>query len=373
DQADVEAMYALKGLMTALGSAHLDCRQDGAKLPAGPRAAYLFNTGIAGIEKADAILLIGTDPRREAPMVNARIRKRFLRGGVRIGAVGERARLTYKYDYLGAGPETLAEIAAGSHSFAAALKGASRPMLVLGQGALARVDGEAVLELARRIAEQCNMVREDWNGFNVLHTAAARVGGLDLGFVPGPGGRDLAGILAGCRDGSIGAVYLLAADEIDMAALGKAFVVYQGHHGDRGAHRADVVLPGAAYTEKDATYVNTEGRVQMTRRAVFPPGEAKEDWSILRALSARLGKALPYDDAAALRRTLYAEIPHLAALDVLPKAAWGGFGKAGTAERAPFASPIADYWLTDPISRASATMAECSRVQAASSRTGTHA
>ena len=174
-------------------------------------------------------------------------------------------------------------------------------MLILGQGALARPDGAAILDLARTLAEATGMVREDWNGFNVLHRAASRVGGLDLGFVPGPGGRDVAGILAGCATGEIDALYLLGADEIDTDALGSAFVIYQGHHGDRGARRADVVLPGAAYTEKDATYVNTEGRVQRASRAVFPPGDAREDWKILRALSAVLGQPLPYDSLPALR------------------------------------------------------------------------
>ncbi len=272
DMADAEAMVAAKDLFTKLGSANLDCRQDGARIGTGPRASYLFNTGIAGIEEADALLLIGTNPRKEAPVLNARIRKRYTKGKFPIASVGPRTNLTYKYQHLGAEAAVLAAIADGSHPFAATLKAAQKPMLVIGQGALARLDGDILLGLARKIAETCGLVKDGWNGFNVLHTAAARVGGLDLGFLPGSGGRDVEAILSGAEKGEIGLVYLLGADEIDTQRLGQAFVVYQGSHGDAGAHRADVILPGAAYTEKDATFVNTEGRVQQTRLAVFPPG-----------------------------------------------------------------------------------------------------
>jgi NADH-quinone oxidoreductase subunit G len=220
------------------------------------------------------------------------------------------------------------------------------------------------------------MVRPEWNGFNVLHRAAARVGGLDLGFVPGPGGKDVAGILAGCRSGAIEVVYLLGADELDLSDTGSAFVIYQGHHGDRGAADADVVLPGAAYTEKDATYVNTEGRVQLGRRAVFPPGDAREDWAILRALSGVLGHPLPFDSLAELRAKMRAAHPALGQIDRIVPPAWGQFGEAGAVEPAPFFYPIADYYHTDPISRASPTMAECSATfggeSGARQRTGTH-
>src|SRR4029077_18486587 len=196
-------------------------------------------------------------------------------------------------------------LAAGDHSWAAVLRNAKNPMIVVGQGALARPDGARVLGTARRIAESGGLVREDWNGFNVLHRAAARVGGLDLGFVPGAGGRDVKGIIAACQSGDIEVLYLLGADEIDTIVLGAAFVHYQGHHGDRGARRANVVLPGAAYTEKDGTYINTEGRVQLARRAVFPPGEAREDWKIVRALSGAIGRSLPFDTLRELRRQMW--------------------------------------------------------------------
>lgn len=359
DLACAESMMALKDLMTALGSPHMDCRQDGSRLDASVRASYVFNSGIAGIEQADAILIVGSNPRLEAAVLNARIRKRFLMGGVKIALIGQAADLTYPYDHLGAGPETLADIASGKHSFAQVLKTAQRPMIILGQGAVARTDGAAVLALARQVAESCNMIQPNWNGFNVLHTAAARVGGLDLGFVPGAGGRDRDGILAGCQDGSVKLVFLLGADEIPAQAFGQAFVIYQGSHGDEGAKRADVILPGAAYTEKDAIWVNTEGRVQLGRKAVAPPGDAREDWTILRALSAVVGRALPYDDLGGLRRRMLEVAPHFAQIDRILPSAWGAFGAQGPVQGAAFVNAVTDFYRTNPISRASDTMAEC--------------
>jgi NADH-quinone oxidoreductase subunit G len=374
DLACAESMVALKDLMAALGAPHVDCRQDGAKLAAGPRASYLFNTTIAGIERADACLLVGTNPRWEAPMVNARLRKRCLVGGFRVGVIGPQVNLTYKAEYLGAGPQTLAELAAGRLPFADMLRKAVRPMLIVGQGALARSDGAAVLGLARRTAVEFGLVKDGWNGFNVLHTAAARVGGLDLGLVPGVGGRDVRGILDGAASGDIDVVYLLGADEIDTSRLGRAFVIYQGHHGDAGAQRADVILPGAAYTEKNATYVNTEGRVQRTRLAVFPPGDAREDWKILRALSDALGRRLPYDSLGQVRSRLAAVNAVFAKPDIVVPADWGEFGAAGAVDAMPFKSPVANFYMTDPISRASVTMAKCtaSFVASGTGKTGTH-
>jgi len=369
DTVDAEAMYALKRLMGDLGVSSLDCRQDGAKVGGGPRSGYLFNTTIAGIEDADAILLVGTNPRWEASLVNARIRKRWLQGPVAIGLVGAPVDLTYDYEHLGAGPKTLKEIADGSHAFAKVLKEAKRPMLIVGSGALAREDGAAVLSAARGIAEDTGMLvaasSDDegnetpaWNGFNVLHTAASRVAGLDMGFLPGEGGRDVAGIVEGASSGAIKLVYLLGADEVD-GDFGDAFVVYQGHHGDKGAHGADVILPGAAYTEKDGLYVNTEGRVQLGVAASFPPGEAREDWKILRALSEAVGKTLPFTTLDDVRAALRADHPSFAAIDTIEPAEWGAVGGDGAMDDAPFAYPIDNFYMTDPISRASKTMAEC--------------
>jgi NADH-quinone oxidoreductase subunit G len=364
DQCDAESMVALKDLMTNLGSPNVDCRQDGATLD-GPRGSYIFNPGIRGIDQADAILLIGTNPRLEAPVLNARIRKRYLHGGrTAIGSIGPAADLTYPVERLGAGPATLAELVEGKLAFFEKLKAAKNPLIIVGMGALAREDGAAVLALARDLADKLGAVREDWNGFAVLHTAAARVGGLDLGLVPGAGGRDVEGILAGCEKGEIAAVYLLAADEIDTKRLGKAFVIYQGHHGDAGAHRADVILPGAAYTEKPGTYVNTEGRVQLAFRAAYPPGDAREDWTILRALSERLGKTLPYDTLDQVRTRLVAVNSTFAALDQQAAGHWGSFGTPGKPSDQPFVSPIKNFYMTCPISRSSRTMAECTASRA---------
>jgi NADH-quinone oxidoreductase subunit G len=371
DLAGAEEMFALKDLLGRLGSRNIDCRQDGARLdPRLGRASYLFNSSIAGIEQADAILLVGTNPRLEAAVLNSRIRKRWRQAGVAVGLIGQPADLTYPHEYLGGGPQTLAEVLDGKHSFAAVLKAAQRPMVIVGAAAAARADGLAVLSAAAKIALIAAQGKEaGWNPFNVLHCAAGRVAGLDLGFVPENGGLDLA---------ALDLVYLLGADEIDMNRLGSAFVVYQGSHGDAGAQRADVVLPGATYTEKGATYVSTEGRAQTTARAAFPPGYAKEDWAIVRALSDHVGHRLPYDTLPALRAAMYKQAPALARLDtVRPEDIKGVEALAAAGGKPggdPFGVAIADFYLTNPIARASAVMAELSAFKQTSAQrtTGTH-
>ncbi|MFG1430870.1 NADH-quinone oxidoreductase subunit NuoG [Xanthobacter sp. V2C-8] len=362
DLASVEEIFALKGLMTKLGSANIDARQDGAALdPALGRATYVFNPSIAGIDDADAILLVGTDPRHEASVLNARIRKRWRQGGLKVGLIGQQVDLTYTYDYVGAGPDSLANLGA----FGEVLRQAERPMIIIGQGALSRADGAAVLSLAARVATECGAVKDGWNGFAVLHTAAARVGALDLGAVPGAKGLNAKAMAAA---GALDVAFLLGADEVDVAP--GAFVVYIGTHGDRGAHRADVILPGAAYTEKSGLYVNTEGRVQFANRAAFPPGEAREEWAILRALSEVLGQTLPFDSVTALRAKLMAAHPHLGRVDQIEPADGAAIAKlakvGGSVDKAPFAPAISDFYLTNPIARASAVMAECSALRAAS-------
>ncbi len=358
DLCAVEEVFALKVLMQSLGSPWTECRQDGAQYDASVRAGYLFNSGIAGIGQADVILLVGTNPRHEAPLVNARIRKRWRAGGVKIGLVGEKVDLTYPVQHLGAGPRALEDIMQGRNPFAALLRGAKNPMMILGAGALARKDGASIHFRMRQFAESLGLVREGWNGFNVLQLAAGRAGALDLGFVPA-GGKGLADIYKAAESGQTGLVYLLGADEIDTGRLGRAFVVYQGHHGDKGAERADVILPGAAYTEKNALYVNTEGRVQAARRAVFPPGQAREDWKILRALSESVGRKLAFDSHAQLRKMLTQMVPHFARLDEKPVASWAAFGRDGVVDPVPFTLPVRNFHQTDVISRASVTMAEC--------------
>jgi len=350
--AAVEEIFALKDLMTRLEVANMDCREDGSALdPKWGRASYIFNPTIAGIDQADGLMIIGSNPRREAPIINARIRKRWRTGNLRVALIGERADLTYDYEYLGAGPETLATVTAASD-----LK---RPIWLVGQGALARKDGAAVLSLAAKAALAAGAVADGWNGFGVLHTAASRTGALDLGFLPGPGGQDA---LRMASPGTLDVLFLLGADEIEIEP--GAFVVYIGTHGDRGAHRADVILPGAAYPEKSGLYVNTEGRVQMAARASFPPGSAREDWAILRALSEILARTLPYDSLAQLRRALFKAHPHLQRVDRIaagdPKDVEKLAAIGGTANKAPFAPAVDDFYLTNPVARASAVMAECS-------------
>jgi NADH-quinone oxidoreductase subunit G len=354
DLAAAEEIFALKLLMQSLGVVSLDCRQDGVKLdPKFGRASYIFNPTIAGIDEADAIMIIGANPRKESPVLNARIRKRWLKGNLLVGVIGEKADLTYEYNYLGAGPESLARFV--DHPPAQK----ARPLLLIGQGALARPDGQAILAQAATASVSLGCIKPGWTGFGVLHTAAARVGALDLGFVPDAGGLDALGM---AEAGALDVLFNLGADEIDIAP--GAFVIYQGTHGDRGAHRADVILPGAVYTEKPGLYVNTEGRVQLAERANFPPGEAREDWAILRALSAAVGKTLPFDSLHALRQKLFAEHPLFAKIDAIHPGDPADIAKIPdggmVADAAPFAPAVADFYLSNPIARASAVMAECS-------------
>ncbi|MDE2007770.1 MAG: molybdopterin-dependent oxidoreductase, partial [Rhodospirillales bacterium] len=363
DLCDAESLLALRDLMGALGSGNLDCRQRGERLESGRRDFHCFNTAIAGIDEADAIVLIGTDPRREAPVLNARIRKRWLAAGIPVFVVGPARDLTYPVTHLGEGPAALRALLAAPPE---ALRAAKNPMVVLGAAATARADGAAVLAAAWKLAADLGALRADWHGFNLLHHAAGLPLGLDLGFVPGAGGKDAAAMLAGGVD----VLWLLGADEIDAARIpAGTFVIYQGHHGDRGAARADVILPGAAYTEKHGTYVNTEGRVQRGQPAIAPPGEAREDWTIPRALSAALGHALPYDDLDALRVRLEQVNPVFARTDYLPRFGCadpvGPSGDPAAMGDAPFAPAVTNYYQTDPISRASPTMAECTATHAA--------
>jgi len=363
DLVGAEEAFSIRQLAEQLGIANIDCRQDGTPLgDKGGRAGYLFNSGITGIDEADAILLVGTNPRLEAPVLNARIRKRYLKGGVKIGVIGERADLTYPYAYLGAGPDSLAKLAAEPLD-----ETARNPMIIVGQGALARADGAAVLASAMTLARKQNVIRDGWNGFNVLHTAAGRVGALDVGALPGTGGKPAAEILATAKAGDLDVLFLIGADEIDTQNLGSTFVIYQGTHGDAGAHRADVILPGAAYTEKSVTYVNTEGRPQMTVRASFPPGEAREDWAILRALSDSLGATLPWNNLDELRSAMYKAAPHLMRLGQLTQADPAALAELAAAAEPmsgdAFRSPITDFYMTNPIARASRTMAECSALK----------
>lgn len=359
-----ESVMALRDILDNMNVGSRDCRQDGAMYDASSRANYLFNTTIAGLEQADVILFIGANARKEAALVNARIRKTYLKGGLSVYSIGSNADYNYPVYSFGNDPRIISDIVLGTHPLAGILTEAKNPVIITGTSAIARSDGEAIFAAVRTIAKKYGVVRDDWNGLNVLHHAAGRVGALDLGFVPKDGARNIAEIFASCATGEIKFVYLLGADEFDMGLLGNAFVVYQGSHGDDGAHRADVILPSAAYTEKDATYVNMEGRVQRTRRAVFPPGKAKEDWRVLRALSDSLGNALPYNTLGQLRARMEKVAPHFAKPGEVVPSQLSDSVQPGRVviSASPFAEFITNFYMTDPISRASKTMAECSRL-----------
>ncbi|QYE34018.1 NADH-quinone oxidoreductase subunit NuoG [Polymorphobacter sp. PAMC 29334] len=340
DLCDVEAMVALKDLLGTLGSSRHECRVDGAAIPSADRAHYLFNTGLAQIERADVIILVGTNPRWEAPLVNTRIRKAVRRGGAKVFNIGPEVDLTYPRMQIGDDAGVLGDL---PQVVVDALASAERPAIIVGTG------GMSSLGAVHALVATHNLVRDGWNGVNILHTAASRVGALDIGFVTDGG-------MAVLTTAAPKILFNLGVDEVEVAG---GFTVYIGHHGDRGVRTADVILPAAAYTEKSGTWVNLEGRVQRGARAAFPPGEAREDWTILRALSAVLGQALPYDDLHALRTRIAAEWPHLASEGATP-AVWSApTASTAAAPSGPFTLPVKNFYLTNAIARASATMAEC--------------
>ncbi len=368
DMVDCETLKALKDLMGTYGVTSLDARVDGVDFDASNRSSYVFNAGIAGLEEADAILIVGANPRIEATLVNARIKKQVLNRKVPVALISdEQPDLTYRYEYLGKDSTALEALLDVKKSFGKTLKNAKKPLIIIGSGALNRNDSQAVQALIADVAEKIGAVSKDWNGYCVLHTDAARVGALDLGFVPQAGGLDYNDIIKAAAKGSIKFVYNVGVDRPEIADLEKAFVVYQGHHGDIGAHHADVILPGSAFSEKTATYVNLEGRVQRTIKAVYAPGDAKEDWKIIRALSETLGKKLPYDDVATLRAAMVIDNAVFETRDNLVVNRWKAPGKKGKVLKAGF-TPIysndltnerPNYYQTNVIARASKTMAEC--------------
>jgi len=347
DLLDAETMYAARALLASLGSGRLEGRQTGLDYDVSNLAAVNFNSTIAGIENADAVLLVGANTRWEAPLVNTRIRK-AVRAGAKVFAIGPEIDLTYPVEWLG---DDLSLLSALPKAVGDAFGAAQRPAVIVGAGAL-KVPGAQAASLA--LVGSLDLIRDGWNGYNVLHTAAARMGGLMLGYAQDGG-------MASLAENPPKLLFLLGADEVDLAPFAKSLKVYIGHHGDRGAAGADVVLPGAAYSEKHGIYVNLEGRVQYSEKAVDPPGDAREDWSILRALSDAFGKALPFDSFHDLRRALVRDHPAFArpgllAFDWAPPKLKAGKIAKGTG----VAYPIADFYLTNPIARSSPTMQRCS-------------
>lgn len=366
--ADTEALVALKDLVNRLGSDNLATDAVGGH--AAPvhavdvRSNYLFNSTIPGVERADAILLVGTNPRHEAAVLNSRIRKSWLHTGLEVGLIGERVDTTYSYDYLGEGASAVADFIAGKGPFAEKFKAAKNPLIIVGSALTEHSDGAAVFNALSKYVEQNKdkLVTPEWNGYSVLQRVASRPAAYDIGFVPSKKASAVKPKF----------IYLLNADEVDPKSIPRdAFVVYQGHHGDLGAQLADVCLPGAAYTEKSTTWVNTEGRSQLGRAAVPPPAAAREDWKIVRALSEVLGSPLPYDDVLSLRDRMWEISPTLVRYDtteptsievVLAGLKAMAAGTAGAkVTGSPFKKPIENFYQTDPISRASVTMAQCTR------------
>ncbi|RZC40576.1 NADH-ubiquinone oxidoreductase 75 kDa subunit, mitochondrial [Asbolus verrucosus] len=360
--ADAEALVALKDLLNRVGSEDL-CTEHTFPLDGSGtdlRSSYLLNNKIAGAEEADFVLLIGTNPRFEAPLLNSRLRKGYVHNELELALIGPKVDLTYEYDHLGDDPELIKQIASGNHPVAKRLKSAKKPLIILGADTLQRSDGAAILSAVQSLAASAS-VPENWKVLNILHKVASQVAALDIGYTPGADK---------IRENRPKVLFLLGADEgsIEKSDLADCFMIYQGHHGDRGASIADAILPGVAYTEKQATYVNTEGRAQQTLPAVTPPGQAKEDWKIIRALSEIIGVKLPYDDLNEIRCRLSQIAPHLTRYGDAEDANY--FKQAGELAKSVHSklsnSPIdveikelKDFYMTDSISRASPTMAKC--------------
>ena len=344
DMVDCETLYAARELVRSLGGSQLEGRQTGLAYDVSSLSAVNFNSTIAGVETADAILLVGTNLRWEAPLVNTRIRK-AIKKGAKVYAIGTETDLTYKVEWLGNDASLLANLPA---AVVEAFKGAQRPLMIVGGGVLAK-DGAHGDTLA--LVETLGLIRDGWNGYNVLHFAAARMGGLMLGYATTGGIRAIAAAAPKL-------LFSLGADEVDYSAFEGSFKVYVGHHGDKGAAAADVILPGASYAEKAGTYVNLEGRVQRGDKAVFAPGDAREDWSIFRALSQVLGKTLPFDSFEALRAKMAADVPALGA-EGLVDYGWS-VPSLPTGASGELVYPIKDFYLTNSICRASPTMQRCS-------------
>ncbi|XP_067125344.1 NADH-ubiquinone oxidoreductase 75 kDa subunit, mitochondrial isoform X2 [Centruroides vittatus] len=362
---DAEALIALKDLLNKLGSEGL-CTEEvfptnGSGIDL--RSSYLLNSKIVGIEDADYVLFIGTNPRLEAPLINARVRKAWLHNELEVGLIGPKLDLSYDYEHFGDSVNLLKEFSEGIHPACKKLANAKNPLIIVGSAILQRKDNTSVYSAVRKFADQCQLkCKSDWKVLNILHRVASQVAALDIGYKPG---------IQYIRDNPPNVLYLLGADEGIITKNDipeNCFIIFQGHHGDRGAEMADVILPGAAYTEKQATYVNTEGRAQQTITANNPPGFAREDWKIIRALSEIIGQVLPYDTLDEIRRRMEEVAPHLTRYGKIEDAnfssqggeLWKSTGFQFEADPLrPQLELLTDFYMTDSISRASPTMAKC--------------
>ena len=358
DLVSIECIYSIKKLMDSIKSPNTECRQDGSKINGG-REKWLFNSKLSGIDLSDGCLLIGTNPRIEAALINSRIVRKSKEKNYYIGLLGNKSELHYNYDYLGDDPSTIYDLIDNNNPFCEKLSEMNKPIMIIGQGALKGEEGEDYLNLCIELANNYNFLKNDWNGFNVLHTAASRPGAMEIGFLPSERGKDLDQIIDGYKKGDISTLYLLGADEIEISEKTDCFVIYQGHHGDKGANIADLILPSPSFNEQNGLFINTEGRIQESIRATFPIGEAKEDWEIISLISKKMGLENIDNSFEDLRSSLFQSFPHLADIDMclsgekLPEKI-----ERKHIKQHVFKNSLNNFWLSNSITRSSRLMCE---------------
>ena len=358
DLVSIESIYSIKKLMDSIKSPNTECRQDGSKINGG-REKWLFNSKLSGIDVSDGCLLIGTNPRIEAALINSRIVRKSKEKNYSIGLLGNKSELNYNYDYLGDDPSIIYDLIDNKNPFCEKLSEMNKPIMIIGQGALKGDEGEDYLNLCIELANNYNFLKNDWNGFNVLHTAASRPGAMEIGFLPKERGKDLDQIIDGYKKGDISTLFLLGADEIEISEKTDCFVIYQGHHGDKGANIADLILPSPSFNEQNGLFINTEGRIQESIRATFPIGEAKEDWEIISLISKKMGLENIDNSFEDLRSSLFQSFPHLADIDMclsgekLPEKI-----ERKDIKQHVFKNSLNNFWLSNSITRSSRLMCE---------------
>ena len=358
DLVSIESIYSIKKLMDSIKSPNTECRQDGSKINGG-REKWLFNSKLSGIDVSDGCLLIGTNPRIEAALINSRIVRKSKEKNYSIGLLGNKSELNYNYDYLGDDPSIIYDLIDNKSPFCEKLSEMNKPIMIIGQGALKGDEGEDYLNLCIELANNYNFLKNDWNGFNVLHTAASRPGAMEIGFLPKERGKDLDQIIDGYKKGDISTLFLLGADEIEISEKTDCFVIYQGHHGDKGANIADLILPSPSFNEQNGLFINTEGRIQESIRATFPIGEAKEDWEIISLISKKMGLENIDNSFEDLRSSLFQSFPHLADIDMclsgekLPEKI-----ERKDIKQHVFKNSLNNFWLSNSITRSSRLMCE---------------
>ena len=358
DLVSIESIYSIKKLMDSIKSPNTECRQDGSKINGG-REKWLFNSKLSGIDESDGCLLIGTNPRIEAALINSRIIRKSKENNYSIGLLGNKSELNYNYDYLGDDPSIIYDLINNNNPFCKKLSEMNKPLMIIGQGALKGDEGEDYLNLCIELANNYNFLNNHWNGFNVLHTAASRPGAMEIGFLPGERGKDLDQIIDGYKKGDISTLFLLGADEIEISEKTDCFIIYQGHHGDKGANIADLILPSPSFNEQNGLFINTEGRIQESVRATFPIGEAKEDWEIISLISKKMGLENIDNSFEDLRSSLFQSFPHLADIDMclsgekLPEKI-----ERRDIKQHVFKSSLNNFWLSNSITRSSRLMCE---------------